>query len=77
MATGADLALGGLVAAGLVAEAVPRLGGAPVGGQPAGGDVGRGFLLLAVFGFWAALSGWWGYDQRYAAFKGAGYDLTP
>ena len=73
MATGADLALGGLVAAGLVAEAVPRLGRARSWGRGARGGADRAFLLLAAFGLWAALSGSWGYYPRYAVYKGAGY----
>ena len=74
MATAADLALGGLLAAGVVSEGAARLGGVPrdsTGPRPR--TVARGFALLAVFGVWAALSGAWGFHPRYALFKGMGY----
>ncbi len=76
IATGADLALGGLLAAGAVAEAERRLGGAShVVARPDLSYIGvtKGLALLASFGVWVALSGVWGYHPRYAIFKGAGY----
>ncbi len=76
IATGADLALGGLLAAGAVAEAERRLGGAShVVARPDLSYIGvtKGLALLASFGVWVALSGVWGYYPRYAIFKGAGY----
>ncbi len=64
MANAADPLLAALVALALVA--VVREGRAELG-------PGLPFLLMALFGLWAAVSGVWGFHPGYALAKGTGY----
>ena len=73
MATATDLALGGLLAAGIAAAGASRLGGVAHRAALLPAGFTRGVLLLVAFGGWAACSGLWGYHPRYAVLKGAAY----